>query len=74
MSLPMSHAISDFVDLLSQKQRYKVDAELSYIRGRFNYLSGNYVDARKYLRGALKYSKLSIKLKAVLMLVMTVII
>jgi glycosyltransferase involved in cell wall biosynthesis len=71
MSLPTSHALVGFIDLLSQKQRRKLEAELSYTRGRFNYLSGNFIEARKYLWDALKYTKFSIKFKAVLMLVMS---
>jgi len=74
MSIPKTFAIADFVHLLSKQQMYKVNAELNYTRGRFYYLSDNCIEASKYLRGSLKYSNISIKFKAVVMLIILALI
>ena len=64
ISVPASHAAASYLDKLSQYQRNKFEAGLSYTRGRFNYLAGNKTAAKDNLFVALRYGRLSIKVKA----------
>jgi len=67
MSIPMYYAVADFLTLLSSKQRNKLDANIGYETGRFNFLQGNYADARSNLTKSLRYGPLVVKLKSAFM-------
>jgi glycosyltransferase involved in cell wall biosynthesis len=69
MSVPASYAAEAFIDTLSQDQRNKFEGSLSYPRGRFNYLTGDKAAANASLFVALKYGRISIKVKSALMLI-----
>jgi glycosyltransferase involved in cell wall biosynthesis len=49
MSVSVRHAAAEFIDLLSSQQKNKFEASLRYTVGRFNYLAGNYIEAKKEL-------------------------
>jgi glycosyltransferase involved in cell wall biosynthesis len=68
MSAPTRHAAAEFMDLLSPHQKNKFEANLSYTRGRFNYLAGNYIAARKDLLIAMKHSQFTLILKSLWMI------
>ncbi len=68
MSAPTRCAASDFLDLLNPQQKNKFEANLSYKRGRFNYLTGNFVAAKKDLLIVIKRRKWNLVLKCVWMI------
>ena len=68
MSAPARHASAEFIALLSQHQKNKFEANLSYTRGRFNYLAGNCIAARNDLLIAMKHGQLKLMLKSVWMI------
>lgn len=71
MSLPLRHAVADFLVLLNSRQRNKLDANIGYENGRFNFLHGNYAEARRSLTKSLVYGPLVVKLKTVFMYVIS---
>ena len=68
MSVPTRHAAADFIDLLSPQQKNKFEAKLSYKRGRFNYLAGNYIAAKKDLLIVMKQGQWKFVLKCAWMI------
>lgn len=69
MSVPAQHAVAEFIDLLSPQQKNKLVANLRYTKGRFDYLAGNTAIAKHGLLFSLRYGRISIKLKSVMMLI-----
>jgi glycosyltransferase involved in cell wall biosynthesis len=67
MSIPMRHAVTDFLMLLNSKQRNKLDANIGYENGRFSFLHGNYAEAKNSLIKSLRYGPLLVKLKSAFM-------
>lgn len=68
MSLPARKAVSEFIHLLDDQQKTRLESALRYTRGRFNYLVGNYEYVRDDLLYSLKYGAISIKQKSLWML------
>jgi glycosyltransferase involved in cell wall biosynthesis len=68
MSVPARLAANEFIDLLSPSQKNKFEANLSYTRGRFNYLAGNYIVARKDLLMAIKHGQFKLMPKSLWMI------
>ncbi len=73
MSLPVSYAVAEFIDFLCPKQKNKFKAWSSYTSGRFEYLAGNYMSAKKKLIICILYGSLNLKFKAVWMFIMAII-
>ncbi len=69
MSIPSRVAIAEFLDNIDKKQLYKIEANLNYTSGRYNYLIRNYAVAKKKLMFSLVYGQISIKIKSSIMLV-----
>ena len=69
MSEPVLHAVGEFLNLLSLEQKIKVEAELKYIKGRFEYLAGNTIYAKKNLLFSFLYGRIFIKIKSIVMLI-----
>lgn len=67
MSVPAQHAAAEFIHLLNLQQRNKFEASLSYTRGRFNYLAGNYSEAKEDLFLIIKNGRIQFALKAMWM-------
>jgi glycosyltransferase involved in cell wall biosynthesis len=68
MSVPIRHAAADFIDLLNPQQKNKFEVNLSYTRGRFNYLVGNYIAAKKDLLIVMKQRQWKFLLKCAWMI------
>jgi hypothetical protein len=71
MSVPSQHAVAEFIDLLNPQQKIRFEASLSYTRGRFNYLAGNYKVAKEDLLIAMRYGHRKFLLKTLLMIIIT---
>lgn len=69
MSIPVQHAVANFIDFLNPLQRNKFLANIRYTRGRFEWLEGNTAAAKQNLLFSLRYGRLSLKLKSITMLI-----
>ena len=69
MSIPVQHAVADFIDFLNPAQKNKFLANLKYTKGRFEYLAGNTAIAKQNLLFSLRHGQLSVKLKSAMMLI-----
>ena len=69
MSIPTQKATQDFLHILNNKQKKKIEANIKYISGRFNYLNFNYNQAKKDLLFVLKSSSFKLRLKSLIMIV-----
>ena len=65
----MVHASEKFVSCLKEIEIKKYNACLSYARGRFKFLAGEYSSAKEYLLISFKYGNFEIRLKSLFMLV-----
>jgi len=72
MSVPMRHAVSEFLPRLNDKQKLKVEANLKYSSGRFNYLNCSYNKAKKDLFYVLKNGNNSLKIRSLVMTIMMI--
>ncbi|EDZ59696.1 glycosyltransferase [Candidatus Pelagibacter sp. HTCC7211] len=68
MSMPTQKATQDFLCILNNKQKKKLEANIKYISGRFNYLNFNYKQAKKDLVFVLRYSSFKLRLKSLIMI------
>jgi glycosyltransferase involved in cell wall biosynthesis len=73
MSVPSQHAAAEFIPLLIPQQKKRFEANLSYTRGRFNYLAGNYMSAKKNLIICILNGPRKIIFKAVYMYITAII-
>jgi glycosyltransferase involved in cell wall biosynthesis len=69
MSLPVRHAVNEFLQFLNEQQRIKIEASFRYTSGRFNFLTGNTSIAKDDLFFSLKYSSVRLKLKIIWMII-----
>ena len=69
MSIPVQHAVVDFIDVLNPAQKNKFLANLRYTKGWFEYLAGNTAIAKQNLLFSLRHGQLSVKLKSAMMLI-----
>lgn len=70
MSVSGRHAVAEFVPLLSKSQKLKLEANFGYTKGRFNYLEGNYAEAKKDLLFGMKSGFIMLRIKAAVLLLM----
>ena len=68
MSMPTQKATQDFLNVLNYKQKKKLEANIKYISGRFNYLNFNYKQAKKDLVFVLSNSSFKLRLKSLIMI------
>jgi len=73
MSVPTQHAVAEFIDYLSPYQKNKCLVNLTYTKARFDYLSNNFVSAKKKLRICILNGPRKVKVKAVYMYMMVLI-
>jgi glycosyltransferase involved in cell wall biosynthesis len=73
MSIPTQKATQDFLHILNNKQKKKIEANIKYISGRFNYLNFNYKQAKKDLLFVLRSSSFKFRLKSLIMIVHIII-
>lgn len=64
MSIPGRVAAAEFIHLLDDQQKNKLEANFRYTRGRFNYLAGNHAKAKEDLWLAMRHGILLIRIKA----------
>ena len=69
MSISGRFAAAEFMHLLNSQQKNKVEANFSYMRGRFNYLAGNHILAKEDLWFVIRHGNIFIRIKALFMLV-----
>jgi glycosyltransferase involved in cell wall biosynthesis len=69
MSVPARRAVDEFLHMINNKQKIKLEANFRYTSGRFNYLAGDVVVSRQKLLFCLRYGEFSIRLKSAVMLI-----
>ena len=69
MSLPTKYAIEEFLGILDNRQKIKVEARIRYISGRFCYLNFNYEKAKKELLFVLKKGSIALKVFSLFMII-----
>lgn len=68
-SLFVRHAVAELIPLLDRKDKIKHEVIMRYAKGRFNYVAGQYVEAKNELLFCLRYGDQFIRLKSMLMLI-----
>jgi glycosyltransferase involved in cell wall biosynthesis len=69
-SVSVRHAVFEFVSGLRASQKLKLEANLRYTKGRFNYLAGNCAEAREDLLFGMKHGRFILKIKTVVLLLL----
>jgi glycosyltransferase involved in cell wall biosynthesis len=69
MSIPGRVAAAEFIHLLDDQKKNKLEANFRYAGGRFNYLAGNHAKAKEDLWLAMRHGNPLIRIKALVMLV-----
>ena len=73
MSIPIRQAVSEFIPELNLKQKIKLEMNLNYISGRFNYLNSNYQLAKENLHKVFKKGSINLKFRSLFMLMCIVL-
>jgi hypothetical protein len=73
MSQSYRLATYKFLSVLDNNQKKKLEANIKYISGRFNYLNLNYKQAKKDLLFVLRSSSFKLRLKSLFMIAHIVI-
>ena len=68
MSSPTRIAVNEFLSVLNNNQKIRLEANLQYISARFNFLKTNYNGLKKNLLFVIKYGSVKYKLRALIML------
>ena len=74
MSVPMHYAVTDFKSALSQQQKIKLEANLRYVAGRFNYVNCNYKKAKKDLLFAFRNGFFFLRVRAFIMIIIILLL
>jgi glycosyltransferase involved in cell wall biosynthesis len=69
MSLPGRSAVLEFLGLLSEPQKLKLEANFSYTSGRYKYLMGNYLAAKEDFEYSKKYGLTLLKIKTFILII-----
>jgi glycosyltransferase involved in cell wall biosynthesis len=69
MSSSYRIATHKFLSVLNSEQKIKLEANIKYLSGRFNYLNLNYKKAQKDLLFVIRYSSLKLKVKSLIMII-----
>jgi glycosyltransferase involved in cell wall biosynthesis len=69
MSLPIKYAIEEFLGVLKNQQKIKLEARIRYTSGRFHYLNFNFEKAKKELLFVLKKGSIVLKARSLLMII-----
>lgn len=73
MSIPYRHATYSFLSVLSKNQKIKLEANIRYLSGRFNYLNLNYKQAKKDLLYTFRNGFLFLKIKSLFMIIIMIL-
>jgi glycosyltransferase involved in cell wall biosynthesis len=68
MSLPGRRAVLEFIGLLSEQQKLKLEANFRYTSGQFHLLTGNFTRAKEDLLYVVKYGGVIFKIKSLVFL------
>lgn len=68
ISLSMRQATCKFLSILDNKKKIKLESNIRYLSGRFNYLNFNYKNAKKDLMFTLRNGTFSLRLKSLFMI------
>ncbi len=68
MSIPGRAAAAEFIHLLNDQQKNKLEANFRYTRGRFNYLAGNHAKAQENLWLVMKHGYWMLRIKSSILL------
>ncbi len=66
LSIPHRHAVTEFIQLLDNKQKLDLEVKLRYMSGSFNALNNNYSKARKDFIFVLKHGGINLKIRSIL--------
>ena len=69
MYCPLKLATDEFIHLLNEQQITRLETGFKYTKARFNYLSGNYKEAKNDLWFCLNNGKAELKIKSICMLI-----
>lgn len=70
MSIPSRHATNEFLSLLNKRQKLKLEAHLRYIGGCYKFSNKEYKKSKEDFFFAKKFSKVNIKIKSYIYLMM----
>ncbi|MEI6268891.1 MAG: glycosyltransferase [Methylococcaceae bacterium] len=65
-------SVAEFIHLLNEQQKIKLEANIRYIKGRFNYLAGNHAEAKEDLWFGIRQGYLIVRIKSALLLLMLI--
>ena len=68
MSVPTRIALSEFEGAINESLKIKIEANLRFIKGKFNYHNKNYLTARKEFLFCAKNGLIKVKIKSILLL------
>ena len=66
LSIPHRHAVTEFMQILNDKQKLKLEVKLKYMSGNYNSQNNNYTKAKKDFMFVLKYGGVNLKLRSLL--------
>ncbi len=66
LSIPHRHAVTEFMEILNNKQKLDLEVKLKYMSGSYNALNNNYIKAKKDFLFVLKYGGINFKLRSLL--------
>lgn len=72
MSIPLRKATDEFLNDLNDKQKKKLESNIRYLSGRYNYLNFNYDMAKRDLKFTLYHGLFSLKLKSFFMMLIMI--
>ena len=67
MSISGRHAVNEFFEILNRQQKMKVEANLKYQSGRYNFQNLNFKKAKKDLFFVIKNGNITLKIRAYIM-------
>jgi len=73
MSHSYRQATYNFLSVLNNNQKIKLETNIVYTSGRFNYLNLNFIKAKKELLYVLKFGSFKLKVKSLIMIVLILI-
>ncbi len=73
MSLPIRHATSEFLTILNNHQKNKLESNIRYASGRFYFLNSEYRKAKRDLLFTSRYGNFHLRLKSLFMILMMIL-
>ncbi len=66
LSIPHRHAVTEFMQILNNKQKLDLEVKLKYMSGSYNFLNKKYTKAKKDFIFVIKYGGINLKLRSLL--------